>query len=1325
MFKHPGSILAAAALAVSLGTSVNAQARRARIVSNIDETHLQRLAHGTHPLAQAAFDRGRAPASLPFERMLLVLKPSPDREAELEALLAAQQDPGSKQYHKWLTPVEFGARFGAADADVAKITGWLQGHGFRIGRVANAHNVIEFSGSAAQVSEAFHTEIHSYVVNGEQHWANASDPEIPAAVTSVVAGVATLHNFRKVSQISNIKPQAVQVEAGVMPNFTASNGEHALSPNDFRKIYGFDQGVFIPTGAGATIAVVARSNINISDIQDFKNAFGFQFNLPQIVINGPDPGNKGDGDEAEAVLDTSWSAALAFNATVKLVISASTNTTDGVDLSEAYIVDNNLADVMTESYGACEAAYTPAEAQFYFSLAQQAAAQGITYTVAAGDSGAEGCDDPGSVTVARGPKSVNVLASTPYNIAVGGTQFNEGVGNYWAPNNDSVYASAYGYIPEVAWNESCTAAQCGTNAGIWAGGGGASILFPKPSWQTGVLGIPNDGARDVPDVSFTSAAHDFYLLCLRGSCTTKLGRSYFSGVSGTSAATPAFAAVMALLVESTGSRHGQFAANLYQLAAGESLASCSANTPGSGCIFNDVVVGNNAVPGEVGYGTPNASYQTGVGYDLATGLGSIKVANFLLNSNGSSVPVPKIRTGIDSPSPLNSSVIGLASFSGWALATSGSVRSVAISIDSIPFGQATYGARRSDICSLYTSANCPNVGWSVLVDTTQLANGPHQLDVTVTSSNGAAYTSAATFTVANWTAANPINVNIDNPSAATQILSGAAGLGGWAISDLSAISQVMIAVDGVSYGAANYGGERDDVCNRNPGHIGCPNVGWNFLFDTTGLADGPHTLSVTAQSAGGQYSTVSRDFIVANTPTNTILLTIDTPSGQSGAFDGATGFGGWTVGTTVPISMVTATIDGQPYGVVQYGGTRDDVCQAHSGAPGCPNVGWNLPIDTTQFVNGTHVLQIRAATAAGQFTTATRVFTIANDASASSFAMNIDTPAAQNSILLGQVTFAGWAVQAGGRVTGVKVAIDGVEQGASTYGLNRPDVCAIYSTSSNCPNVGWSFPVDTTKLANGSHTVTITAPANNSPAAGTISSTFTVANWTTSNPMKMAIDRPNAQMGPLSGLTGIGGWVIDQLAAVSNVTVAVDNLSLGNASYGGNRTDACNATPGAIGCPNVGWNYLLDTTLLSDGTHVLAVTGTTAGGQSSTFTTTFQVGNSSSTPVHVAIDIPTTNETLTGLAHVGGWAVNTGGAQVVSVSVLVDGLVNGIASYGGTRTDVCAAYPNGGGCPNVGWNYTLDTTPFANGSHTLEIRALAADGQKYTASQPFVIANQP
>jgi hypothetical protein len=611
-----------------------------RIVQPVDENQLMVLKGNTHRLARAQFDRGVAPADLPMERMLLVLKRSPEQEYALRTLLDDQQDKASPNYHKWLSPEQFGKQFGPADQDIQTVTSWLQRHGFRIGQVAKGRNIIEFSGTAAQVQEALHTSIHKYVVNGKEHWANASDPQIPTALTPVVAGVHTLHNFLKQPAIHFSGGKvAAKYLPGKPPDINFSNGMHALGPGDYTTIYNIDPlhsaGV---DGRGTFIAVVARSNLFKSgqDMSDFCGIFAVSCGRVNIIPNGPDPGDLGGGEEFEATLDATWSGAIAPGANLDFVVSATTNTTDSVDLSEEYIIDNNLADVMTESFSGCEAAHTNAEAQAFATLAEQAAVQGITYMVSTGDAGAEGCDNPNSETVAKGPISVNILASTPYTVAVGGTVFNENGqdGNYWSNANQQSLVTALSYIPEDVWNESCTAAQCGTNANIAAGGGGASIFFPKPSWQSGVTGIPKDNARDLPDVSLTAAGHDPYLICVEGSCVPdSKGNIFLYFVSGTSASTPSFAGIMALVDQKMYSRQGQANYVLYRLAAAEKLSECNASDtstlPNSTCIFNDVTVGNNAVPGEVKYGRANAQYQSAVGYDLATGLGSVNATNLV------------------------------------------------------------------------------------------------------------------------------------------------------------------------------------------------------------------------------------------------------------------------------------------------------------------------------------------------------------------------------------------------------------------------------------------------------------------------------------------------------------------------------------------------------------------------------------------------------------------------------------------------------------------------------------------------------------------------
>jgi subtilase family serine protease len=622
------------------------------ITQAVNESHLTVLKGNTHPLARPQFDLGTAPATLPMQRMLLVLKRSPEQESALRRLLDNQQDKSSPSYHKWLTPAEFGKQFGPTDGDLQTITAWLQSHGFQVGST-KGRTVLEFSGSASQVQEAFHTTIHKYIVNGEQHWANASDPSIPTALTAAVAGVKTLHNFLKKPMV-HIAEKYIPAKfiPKSRPQFTSSTGSHALTPEDYATIYnGAQPALSGIDGTGITIAVVARSNLFNdgtgpgSDVAEFRNVFGLPPSASalsvglNVILDGPDPGDLGGDDELEATLDASWSGALATEALIDLVVSATTNTTDGIDLSELFIIDNNLGNVMTESFGTCELSAN-ADAIGHEQLAEQAAAQGITYMVAAGDTGAEGCDNL-SETIATGGIAVSALASTPFDVAVGGTMFNENGDDaaYWNTTNGADLGSAISYIPEDVWNETCTTQCQPGQPPLAAGGGGASIIFlSKPSWQSGVAGIPNDGTRDLPDVSLTAAGHDPYLVCIEGSCVPNPQNEIsFAGVEGTSASAPSFAGIMALVDQkigqtAVGPRQGLANYVLYPLALAQEAdgTACNASTtplPNSTCVFNDVTVGNNSVPGESEY--PNGLYSSGVGYDLASGLGSVNVANLV------------------------------------------------------------------------------------------------------------------------------------------------------------------------------------------------------------------------------------------------------------------------------------------------------------------------------------------------------------------------------------------------------------------------------------------------------------------------------------------------------------------------------------------------------------------------------------------------------------------------------------------------------------------------------------------------------------------------
>jgi subtilase family serine protease len=464
------------------------------ITQPIDEAKLVVLHGNTHPLARAKYDQGAAPSSLAMDRMMLVLKTTSAQGAALETLLAEQQDRSSPNYHKWLTPQQFGAQFGASDADIQKITSWLESHGFQIDNVANGRNVIQFSGNAAQVQSAFHTAIHKYTINAKEHWANASDPSIPAALTPAVAGVASLNNFPKKAahrlagtfsrDMATKKLKAVKPEFTFLAGCTGSGTEcYGLAPYDFATIYNvlplWNAGI---TGAGETIAIVSDSDVNPADLTNFRSLFGlpaanftrtytpgFSSSVPGIQSCAADAPATSNGDECEAALDIQWSGAVAPGATINLVISGSTTATFGGDTSAEYIIDNNLAKIIGYSYGECELGLGTAGNAFYGGSPtvkdsvgewKQAAAQGITVIVSTGDDGSTGCDSDQATTGAEFGLAVNGVASTPYNVAVGGTDFNDATNPtvYWNATNPSAttQASVKGYIPEITYNDTCT-----------------------------------------------------------------------------------------------------------------------------------------------------------------------------------------------------------------------------------------------------------------------------------------------------------------------------------------------------------------------------------------------------------------------------------------------------------------------------------------------------------------------------------------------------------------------------------------------------------------------------------------------------------------------------------------------------------------------------------------------------------------------------------------------------------------------------------------------------------------------------------------------------
>ena len=729
-------VMSGASLCLAGATLSQTSSPQSRIVEAMQGDKVVTLRGNVHPMAQPANDRGLLADQQPITKMRVLLQRSAAQETALQQLMAQQLDPSSKNFHAWLTPQEFGQQFGPADSDVQAVKDWLTSQGFTGLKVNNGKTLIEFNGTAGQVRNAFHSEVHRLSVRGVEHFANMQEPQIPAALAPVVKDVVGLHNFHPkmlLRRLGKFQRNASTGEVTPLFTYTDVNGTfYGVGPKDFATIYNvpatFD-------GTGQTIAIVAQTNINLQDVTDFRSIFGLPAygadcsTFPSspclsVILNGEDPGLV-SGDEGESDLDVEWSGAVAPKAKIILVATELTDTDGlgGVDSSAEFIVDNNLAPVMSDSYGSCESSLGTAGNAYYNALWQQAAAQGITVSVSAGDNGSAGCDNQDSVMSASGGIAVSGIASTPYNVAMGGTDFDQAniQTTFWnSANGSGTQVSAKGYIPETTWNDSCASSATPSNLttcasatatsttaplNIVAGSGGPSTIYTKTQapWQAGF----GDTARDLPDVSLFSSDgqnKSFYIVCesdqdISGDTGCNLTNFSstspfhdFQAVGGTSAAAPTFAGIMALVNQKTGQRQGNANPTLYAMAKSEPFSSCNSSAGNSGstsnttCVFNDITKGNISVPctgastncsktstggfGVLVSGTPLApAFAAGLGYDLATGLGSVNVTNLI---NKWSTP-SLISTSVTlSPATVSGTVGTSVTLSGTVSKSSGS-----------------------------------------------------------------------------------------------------------------------------------------------------------------------------------------------------------------------------------------------------------------------------------------------------------------------------------------------------------------------------------------------------------------------------------------------------------------------------------------------------------------------------------------------------------------------------------------------------------------------------------------------------------------------------
>jgi uncharacterized protein (TIGR03437 family) len=655
-----------------------------------------------HRSAAPESDDGRVEDSFRIGGITMQFRPSAAQAAELEKLLQEQQEPSSANYQKWLTPDEYADRFGLARADVEKVAAWLSSQGLTVDYTSRGRNWIVFSGSAGQVRAAFGAEIHRYRAAGKRHYAIAADPSLPAALEPLVIVMRGLDDFRL--------PPRSHILPGPRPLLTTTFGSHAVTPGDLAVIYNinplYSKGI---DGSGQTMVVVGQTNVTMSDIESFRQQFGLAPNDPKLVrVPGyPDPGILTD-DLGEALLDLEYAGGVAPNAAVQFVYAPN------VIESVAYAIDQNLAPVISMSYGLCEAMVSSGSgtAAAYRAMAQQANAQGITWIAASGDAGAADCEQQGVDTVGIHGPSVDMPASIPEVTGVGGTEFNESGRTYWAGTSSAAGVSALSYIPEMAWNDT---AAVGT---LLSTGGGASVFYSKPAWQTGP-GVPNDGARDVPDVALTASAdHDPYEIVYLGS---------LAATGGTSAGAPVFAGIMTLVNHYLVANNlqakpglGNINPTLYLLAANGATANA----------FHDVAVGSNIVPCvafSIGCTNGQYGYSAGPGYDQATGLGSVDATQLatLWKGSGGGGPTTTSTTTTLAAVPSSIAVNTSTVLTATVRAASGTTS---------PGGSVSFNLGNAPLGSANPSGSGGSASASITVYGSQLAIGNNTITATYSGS---------------------------------------------------------------------------------------------------------------------------------------------------------------------------------------------------------------------------------------------------------------------------------------------------------------------------------------------------------------------------------------------------------------------------------------------------------------------------------------------------------------------------------------------------------------------------------------------------------------
>jgi subtilase family serine protease len=830
-----------AAACFMLAASLGAQSVAPRIPSDVGTAQLQPIAGSLNPLAQSKFEAGRLLSSTRLNGMTIVFNRSAAQEADLKALIAAQQNPASPSYHQWLTPDQFAARFGMADSDLSAVESWLQQQGFAIDSVTRSRNAIHFSGTSSQVEQAFSTEMHYYNIGGAKHFAPSTALSVPSAIAPVVTAIRNLDDFRpKPMHIRSPRPQKAKPSysyCGDQACTTANQGVF-FAPGDIKLAYDINPLLSSGySGTGQTIAIMGQSEISTTDITNFQDAAGLTEKAPTTTLV-PNTGSSAfsQGDESESDIDLEWSGAIATGATINLVYTGS-NQNDNVFNSFEYAVDNQIGNIISLSYGDCETDLGQTDFTALEQFGEQATAQGQTVIASSGDSGATSCYGFTNLTkTQQAAPTVDYPASSVYVTGIGGTEnpaADDVAGStYWTAVSSSsstgiLLESATQWIPEVAWNDdayniglyNANNVNCSTNyLCLSAGGGGYSAFAAQPSWQTDYFVTtgytnPQGGSRLVPDISlYASPYYPGYLYCTSDQSSWSSGQSascgasefyddvtsYFTVAGGTSFGAPIFAGMVAILNQAKGYNSGQGLINteLYKLAA-DSTTYASA--------FHDVTSGNNECT--AASDCPSSSgYSTGTGYDVVTGLGSVNLDPFVTawpTSNSTAVgttvgvsattTTPNVGasdtitvtvspdTGTTAPTGTVEVTIGGTAVSGspFTLTTSGTASSVSFSHTFTTAGTYTVTASYVPTDSALFAANTGTL--SVTAEATSSGTGTIKVAATpsaITVAQGSAGTENITVTGSTSPAyTGTVDLTLDFGSSDTSLGNLCAGFG--------------------------------------------------------------------------------------------------------------------------------------------------------------------------------------------------------------------------------------------------------------------------------------------------------------------------------------------------------------------------------------------------------------------------------------------------------------------------------------------------------------------------------------------------------------------